>query len=75
MDSFTCLGCGKVYPAASGEKLSWPAQIAFFLTTLGGFAPGRLCHDCRSGITAFGVIGAMILAVIAMALIAKWYGS
>jgi hypothetical protein len=75
MDSFTCAGCGKDYPSSGGVELSWPAQVGFFVMTLGGVAAGRLCQSCHSGVTALGVVGALIGIVVVMALAAKWLGT
>ena len=72
MDTFTCAGCGKEFPSASGVKLSWLAQIGFFVTTLGGLVAGRLCQNCHSGVVGFGVIGLLIGVVVLMAVSIKW---
>ena len=72
MDTFTCAGCGKEFPSASGVKLSWLGQITFFVTTLGGLVAGRLCQDCHSGVVAFRVIGVLIGVVVLMAVSIKW---
>jgi len=75
MDSFTCASCSKEFPIAEGVPLSIPAQVAFFVVTLGGLVAGRLCRECHSGITAIGVIGLLIGSVVLMAVGAKWLGS
>ena len=72
METFTCAGCGKEFPIASGVKLSMLAQIGFFLTTLGGLVAGRLCQDCHSGVVGFGVVGLLIGVVVLMAVSIRW---